>query len=557
MDNKKHFKIFAVVAALLMFLSHGLFIHGRGPQGGNVIIPDTTVALVVEVIDINAIRVELPNGDQGLVRLIGIAPGGTPEAIRHLSRMIMGDYVVLMRDDNVPNRGRWNYMYVYHGWQQDFQLVNARMVLSGYARMHEGHDISQFNENFAQVENIARSVGLGMWGPDLVPVIGRLDPGRRININTATAEILVYLLDIPAALADAMVAARQFTVFQHTDDAKFVHGMTRHIFSANRLLMTVSTNVNTAPISEIATLYGMTTEDAQLFVNSRAVAPFSNLNDIANRGLMTIPQLNANLPFMSIDSIEQIPFARPNFRANINTANHQQLTRAGIPPLLATQIIAQRAHNIPYRHISDLTGFGLDIGQINNIADNIRARTNINLAPLSEIESLFGNNLPQVNISGLMNNRPFNSEMALLTFLDNQAIFDSIQPFIYFNENNPPHVVNINRASSADLIIIGFGENLASSLTVPWRPPMTLPSHVPAAIPANLRPYISLFTNINNATVQELQSLDSSMMIGIVNNLLLYTREQPFGSMEELREFFIGIGHEDIFERIAPFVVLR
>lgn len=518
----------------------------------NDFVDSHTQATVIEVIDVNAIRVMLNNGRSALVRLIGIAPNGSPNAAAFLSTRIMGQEVILTRDNAFDNSGRWNYMYVFH----NDEMINAHMVLSGFARLNEAHAHAAYFLNMQSGQSIARSVGLGMFAAEFRPDITRYG-GSTININTATAAEIIEFLQASPQLASAIVAARTYTVFQNVNDVKFVDGVGREFFSSQRFRMSVSTNINTAALDELASLEGVTHQLAQDIINSRINHPFLNLNELITRGFLNQAQLNTNFPFMSTQTQNTITFARPNFIANINTANHAQMIRAGIPANIANQIITQRANGMPYRNLMDIIGMGIDAAQINQLADNMRTHTNINIAPLSELESLFGNNANQINFTNIINARPFTAVGQISAHIPHN-LFEMASPYMYINERqNLPNLVNINRATAAQLVTAGLETTLSNQITTGTRPFWQLPSQLPAVIPTHLRRNLSLFTNINTASAMELLSLDPALTSVVVSQIDTMRNDQPFGSMAEIREFFESIGHTALYSRIYNVLIFR
>ena len=509
---------------------------------------------VIEIIDINAIRVRTPRGD-ALVRLIGIHHGGTREGINFLAREIMGNYVHVVRDPLFPNVGRWNYMYV----MQVERFINGELILTGFGRLNEGHSRASQFENIQRGQAIARDAGLGQWASELrEPTITQY--GDRININTADAVQIVANFGLEQALADSIVAFRSNTVFQTINDVKFVPGMTWQAFASNRHRMAISTNINTANIPELESLTTVSTAMAEAIVESRSGGrSFTALNQLITRGIMTPGEFAIISPFISLTTESEIQFARPNSRANINLANQSQLVLAGVSFMQATSITSQRGF-LPLRNLQDLIdlpGFET-MPQINALADNLRAYTNINTAPRSEIESLFGRTMPVATIDNIMSRHRFTSTSQLLDYIS-EADFDRIAPFIYVGSRPPYPLINVNTATREQLEEAGF-DNAEATRIVNNRP-ILRPSQLTlwqTAVRPDLRANITLYTNINTATNQELLSLDGAMTQSIVRQIVTYRNDQPFGSFAEVEEFFAADpAMWEMFLRFRRFIILR
>ena len=212
-----------ILMTLLLLLTALLPAQTLDAAADFVFLQSGTTAQVVEVIDVNAIRVRTSDGD-GLVRLIGVHPNGTAAAIDFLSREIMGASVNLLRDVAFPNVGRWNYMYVVLGQHPNARFINGEVVLSGHGRLNEAHSRAEQFEQIRLGQGVAREAGLGMWGHELSePLITYTRV--RINMNTATAAQIVAhfgLTGADVAVASAIVNFRNATVFQHVSDIAFV-----------------------------------------------------------------------------------------------------------------------------------------------------------------------------------------------------------------------------------------------------------------------------------------------------------------------------------------------
>jgi len=511
-------------------------------------------AQVVEIIDINAIRVRTDRGD-ALVRLIGIHHGGTAEGINFLTREIMGTYVHVVRDPLFPDIGRWNYMYV----MLVERFINGELILTGFGRLNEEHSRASQFSNIQTGQAIARDAGLGQWASELsTPIITQY--GERVNINTASAAQIVQHLGAPQALANNIVNFRITNVFQTINDVKFVPGMTWEFFASNRHRMSISTNINTAPLPEIQSLTGITDAQAQAIVEARGGGQsFTELNQLVTRGLITAQQLSVITPFVSTQSVSIIHFARPNIRANMNLASTGQLTSAGATSTQASGIVSQRGHlHLRNLHdLIDLPGFAT-MAQINPLADNLRAYTNLNTAPRSEIESLFGSAVNHTIVDNIMNNRPFGSPSQIESIVG-AALFSVMEPFIYVG-GQPPHIlINLNTATHAQLVDAGFYD--AEATRVINARPILRPSHLDhwqVTLREDLRHVSTLYTNINTASNQELLTLDGAMTQDMVARITSYRNDQPFGSFEELEAFFAADDAMwDVYLRLRNFIILR
>ena len=527
------------------------------------IISDGDTAVVEEVIDINAIRVRLPNGSNAFVRLIGVEPNGSPSSIEFLRSLIMGNSVTLFREPTISNSGRWNYAYVFR-----FQtLINAEIIRSGQGRANAAHSTALLFSTITEGQNIARSFGVGLWASELRPGISIF--GDRININTVPTHILVNELGLTAAQASAIDGFRSNSVFRNVNDVKFALMQvahtpvaaleTRNWFSQNRSRLSIFTNINLASQAELMSLSNAINPDMALnIINSRNNQTFDDINQLLIRGLVNNTLFNNISPFIGLMNMENITFARPNNRANINLATHNQLVQAGASHAQAEVIINQRQHT-PLRNLQDLRGNSnfAQMSQITALMDNLTGFTNINTAVQSEIETLFGNHVNNVNIQAIMAGQPsFTSIHQIAEYMD-ASIFNQISPFIYVTTLNVPNITNINTATHAQLTTnLNLTPEQATQI-INLRP-ITLPSQIPSFITtSNIRNQVSLYTNINTASNHELLTLHPQMTSNMTSTIMLYRQEQPFASLTEIAWLF---GHIDAgvwFGQVSEFLIVR
>jgi DNA uptake protein ComE-like DNA-binding protein len=380
------------------------------------------------------------------------------------------------------------------------------------------------------------------------------------------------LRNVNETLAASITGQRFSVVYQHITDLKFVTGMTPEIFTAIRYNMTVSTNINTASVEEFLTL-GIAEVQAINIVNSRAtIGPFEDIGQLRARNLITQTLFNSIQHFISVEHVERIEFSRPNFRANINLANNSQLTRAGTTAAQANIIIAQRAHR-PLRNLQELlpaTGVltSFNIWQTIALSDNLRTLTNLNTAPISELESLFGTSiLTAAAITGVVNSIISAREIAPLSMADfaqvmsdasvAPAVVNSILPFVYVYEPPVRPLVNLNTASQQQLTDAGIPLATAQQIIRLNRGSIQLPSQIPAFITPAHRELLSLRTNINNATQQELLSLDAAMTPAIAQRIITQRNDQPFGSLAEVEQFFSSLQLSTLYQRIWRVIIVK
>ena len=553
-------KFFAMVLVFVVLLA---FVPSNAYAFANV--TDGSQAVVEEVLDINAIRVRLFNGQEAFVRLIGIEASREPNAIEFLRSRIQGQWVQLFTDPTMPNSGRWNYAYVIMGGRH----INAEIILGGHGRVNTAHSFALRYHEILNGQNLARGFGVGVWAGD--NQFGQIFFGDRVNINTASLHTLLNTLGLTHQQAQAIDSFRQNAVFRTVDDFKFALMATagnasqaaanREWFTQNRGRLSVFTNINTASLVEIASLSNamLVGNTAQNIINSRQAQPFIATSNLVTRGLITDATFATFQHFVGLINQEYVNFSIPNFRANLNTANLNQLMAAGASNAQATVIIDQRTH-LPIRNLQDLIGvpnFGNAV-QTLHLFDNLTARTNINTATRAEIESLFGTFFQGVDINAIMQNRPFANINQILPYM-NSAVFNQISPFIYTTYPGVQNLTNINTATIEQLNALGLTTDQSQQIIN--QRPITQPSQLPTFLTATIRDNITLRTNINTASTFELQTLNPNITNQMISTILLYRQDQPFGSITEIQWLFSqgvqGPLSADWFHLIAPFLIVR
>ena len=524
-------------------------------------LPDQSFARVVQVIDVNSIRVRNQDGEEALVRLIGVSPAGSQGGIAFLQREIAGRNVFLTSDPGFETHqdSRWNYRYVH---MDAGRHINAELVLSGLAVINEHHIHAELIDEISGSQGTAQRFGLGIWANEMRQP-HTLRYANRLNINTATALQITQRTGASALLATNIVNFRTTAVYQQLSDLKFVPGMTREFFEENRHALGVSTNINTATEEELATIF--TLAQARAIVNSRTLQGqglFTSVQELVTRGLVSQVVLNPREPFLSITDDYEITFSRPGFRANLNTASHAQLTRAGATVHQANSIVQNR-EIMPIRNLQDLVGLHTFSITNHNLADNMRAFTNINTAPQSEIESLFGAHLSAVTLNATVESilawrahTPFSNLSQFDALLPAGFDLSTIAPFVYIDELYVPQLVNINTANLAQLVEIGFTQAVAQQiLSAHGRGIWSSPSSLPQFIRNLPQENFSILTNVNTATAFELRSLGIDE--NIVSWIITYRNDQIFGSHAELSELFSSLGHALAFSQIQNFIIFR
>jgi DNA uptake protein ComE-like DNA-binding protein len=333
--------------------------------------------------------------------------------------------------------------------------------------------------------------------------------------------------------------------------------MTKEIYSSNRHLFTVITNINRASETELRSLYLGTRENVNKILQYRARRNFRDLTDLFIESEANIDRefYDRNRHYIAVNDTARVTHSIPVFVVNINTASQSQLNRiSDVPSALASEIVNSRRSGYTFKTLWELDAVHrLNTAQINALSDNLNIYTDINRATHNELESLFGTAQIQRDIDNIIAARTISDINRLRNFMSEDR-FLRIRDHIYAGEMQVPERVNINTANNDQLRSIGMSTSEVSSILA-RRGAMRTPSQ----IPFNIRNYdssVSLYTNINTATVRELRSLNA-FSESVITNIINYREDQPFGSNMEMEDFFRDQGQLNAYRAVSSFMVVR
>jgi competence ComEA-like helix-hairpin-helix protein len=491
-------------------------------------------AVVIEVIDGASIMVKVVGtGETGLVRLIGISvTGDKGPAFNYLSRFLLGNIVALTVDPQIRiASGIWNNLHA----EANDSNVSERMLSMGFASVNEAHSNARNYWALTAAEQFAKSKYLGIWynnKPDETAFAeDYAEPykGPMLNINTASAEDMSRFFGGGSAgsgdqIVNNIVSYRRHNPFGQITDLKFVPGVTKDFFDKNREKIVVSTNVRTASLEELRFLNGITAEDAQKIIDYRSKAFLADIEEL--KGIIGAVKFTGNADFMSIGDVKTIDVRGPYGIFNINEA------------VLGAD---NAAHALNLAAFADTTVKSLDM-----------VANGYNLTAARQIITAV------INGHHSYSYKTFD-ELANLTWpwgTNAAAFINMYSGNMTFGEGEASrNRVNLNTAAFAQLRSVGLTYEDAEAV---FQKRGTLRTWALLADTVDITGFdarITLYTNINKASEFELKSLGFGDKI--IEAVVDYRDDQPFGSRAELLEFFHGI--EAYFDhwRALEFVVVR
>jgi len=529
----------------------------------NVIINGSVSANVIKIIDGDAIEVRLQqSNDTALVKLIGVDAQGYDDAAAFLTEYLLGQTVVLSPDASItPYVGIWNNMYVTLNGEN----VNKLLIEKGYGVTNPSYmSASQFNE-YLTVQRTAKAGNIGIWENGVrengnntyfgnITYTGKLAYKNKhiVNINTATPEMLTEALNnVSGGVANAIVNYREKNPFNTIEEIKFVQGFSKELFDSNRQLLAVCTNVNYADEKELFSIGNITEEEVDDIIDYRRKhTKIPSIGVLKDEKLLSDNRYKKYKNFLSTYDKMKIDITENENVVNVNTANHSQLVAAGLSSKDADKIIEFRKNGYTYKTLGELAkipGIGLSEQQVNEFEDNLNTKTDINEATDYEMKSVFGN-----DASKIIYKRKYVSASDVAEFLDYDK-YSKIKNVIYVGSEEGEYI-NMNTATSAQLTEYGFSSDKARRLSSETN--MKSPSDLPFEITENDR-NASLYTNINKATAKELKSLNHGITDGIINEIISYREEQPFGTADEVLKFFNDRNFFSFYNAVSDILVVR
>ncbi|MDR2902957.1 MAG: helix-hairpin-helix domain-containing protein, partial [Clostridiales bacterium] len=507
-------RIICFILILTVVFSAAPIRMNSAPAGGNyVAINEPVSAKVIEVIDADALVVEIMNtGELALVHMVGIDSAGYTPGFDYVTAKLLGRLVQLVPDAYIKNPvGRWNYARVYLGATD----MSVDLVNNGYATVDTTQGQAVRYSDLAAAEQAASNKNLGLWqlgnGASSYAY-----SGDRVNINTASVSELSEQLKITDRLATAISNYRKDHPFQTIYGVKFVDGMTKALFDEIRPQIVVATNVNEASAAELTMLIGLTEDDADKIIDAREDRAFRSLSDLHEDGALRKTLFRQNEPFISLEDADSIDYTEPDTAVNMNTATESQLRTAGLSNAQARRAADDRA-DYSFKTMRDVTeALTLSKKETDALSDNLHMKTDINNATYDELRSLFGtHSKAAATASDIVSDRPFSSVVSAQQTIPSD-LFARVKDLIYVGEKNKAvspetDYINLNTASAAQLQAAGFSGTQAAKI-IGAQPNMRKAADIPVSPKsAGADGKVTLFTNINQASVAALKTLHPQM----------------------------------------------
>lgn len=562
MNNKKIYRFLSFMILTIVIMSNSKINTFASDYSK---IEGDTYATVTRVFDGETFEAQdVYSGDYYLVKMLGVDSRGYDDAYQFTYDRLMGKRVVLSLDDSITSPDdTWNYCYV----KQDGEIINVKLIMLGYGAV-DISSVGSLYEYYYDVQKQAEEADVGMWEDDGIYDNGYSGGSNNyysqysININSASKSQLMNLDGVSSTLASNIISYRNKNPFNKVSDIKFVNGMTKDIYDDNVDHMHVVTNINKAYEYELTTLDGISESEAEDIIEYREDrAKDITIDDLLDKELLSEDEYRDNKHFITDEDEYRIIYSRGVDSANINTASKNQLKSAGLSTDDTNGILEILDEGYTIKTIGELaysSNVTLSQSDLLALLDNLKVSTDINYSSKSELESLYGSNynIYQDVIDDIMLNRDYDDYDELKDVISD-GDFDKISDNIYIGKNETQYT-NINTATYDELKDLGMSSSDANSI-INARKNNGIKDYTQMPNDVDIRKYddeISLYTNINNTSIYELETLSGDITDSIAEKIIDYTDDQPFGSMVEVYEFFNDMGRIDIYNDISDYIVL-
>lgn len=530
---------------------------------------------VKELYDSELMKVKLYGGEYENIRLVGIDTKSSEEAFAFVKNFVQQTPLVIhLFVDDSGNYIRDEYGFILAEVKDvDTSSLNEELLSQGLSYLEKSYTgISEY-KLLVDAYNYAFDNGFGMHGDgkDINPY------AKKLNINVAnTIELSNLLLGLnqsssstSSTLSQKIYTYAKYNPINTLNELKFIDPIiTNDWIDSNRNKISLVTNINTAEDYELSTLFASSKDEqiADNIIDYRLEHPFTSIDELKKIDGITEKLYNKMYHYVSLKY--ERSYKSTEDVVNINTANESQLKELDfMSEHLAKRIVKYRYNDkYDYKSKEELLKLPspFDPVTFNQIEDNISIYTDINTAGKSEVSSLFGKSSlsstkKALYASRILEKRPFTSIDELKKHMPSSVVKE-ISPYIYVGNKEYAPKININVAK-ADLLedYLDITEKEAEKLakytkyhTVNYYQELDQKVDL-----SDKNQMLTLYTNINTASKEELQLLHSEIKDDLLDNLLKYREEAPFASDVEVSEFFKKYKKTHIYNTFKEYIVFR
>ena len=519
-------------------------------------------ARVLEVVESNVYKLLVLDQESPHIEvygLIGVKPNGNQQAYDYSVKKLLNQTVYLVEDSNIPAQNGIRFCYLY----ADLNIShNEDLIKQGLALADADFKTAKEYLKFTRSQESAKNQSLGIFDYSDKKVSERI-----LNLNTASVEQIAAHFDIDNLKASAWHSRISGNPINRLAELR---ALDAKFFTPEKIMeyaphLHLRTNLQTALPYEIASLTGRVTDSSKItdrILQYRLFKPLSSEEDFKKLNILE-SQRKALRPYLTYGDQFYEFFGIGAKVVNVNTANETQIASA-LSVSSAQAIILRdfsKRYVYPLRNVEELfkPHFPLnkELSSMTALSDNIRLFTPINEADENEIRSLFGKvSVGGYQLAGLikdvMNKRPFRDQAALEKVIG-KTYASQIAKYIYFDTLPQTNFINLNTAGK-DKLAQEF--QLTDSQKSQLRSQYLNPAELPAFLTKHID-RITLYTNVNRASVEEFSQLTPDMTKALAEDIVKARTGEGFYVIEDLRKIFEKHDRQNTFDKIQKYLILQ
>ena len=521
-----------------------------------------TSARVLEVIESNVYRLLILDRQSPHVEvygLIGVKPNGNRQAYDYSVKKLLNQTVYLLEDSNIPAKNGVRFCYLY----ADLNIShNEDLIKQGLALADSDFKTAKAYLTLTRSQESAKTQGLGIFDYSDKKATERI-----LNLNTASVDQIAMHFDIDSFQASAWHSRITENPINRMAELR---ALDKEFFTPEKIMeytpqIHLRTNLQTALPYEITSLTGRISDSSKItdrILQYRLFHSLASEEDFKKLGLLE-SQRKALQPYLTYGEQYYEFFGAGTKVVNINSADETQIISALNVSSAQAAILVNyfKQSSYPLRNVEELFKpyfpLNKELSSITALSDNIHLLTPINEAEETEIRSLFG----KVNVGGyqlaglikdIMNKRPFRDQAALEKVIG-KSYAAQIAKYIYFDTLPQTNLLNLNTAGkdklAKELHLTTFqASQLRSQYLNPSELPEFLTKHASR---------ITLYTNVNRASLEELMQLTPDMTQALAEDIVKARTGEGFYVLEDLRKVFEKHNRQDTFDKIQKFLILQ
>lgn len=560
MKKRQLIRLLVLIVLIMNSLPHLHPVQARG------LIPEVDqpqIALVTNIIDGEVIQVIYLSAMKSTpkvetLRMIGIDTEASDDTFLYVKNQLLGKVIYVLKENlSFPKEDNLIPAYLYINTEESF---NAHLLKQGLAKVAEGYEQASQYEEFLDKESYAYHHGLGKWKIST-------STDDIININLASKELLMTHFSISDAVAQEILNYRRVNPIDRYEEIGLIHeDLDRNFIEKYRSSIHFVTSINSAGLYELSSLVGNVNGPiiAQDIYQTRLFSPFNSLEELKEIASFKPYYLTAS-PYMSLEEIGLSVYPQSDSKvANINTATATEITLStGISLDLSSSYTTYRdLYQIPTYSLAQwsMSNYPWNGLNLRIYIDSLHTKTDINNSGEFELKTLFsksGLNDTDRNalVKKIIDARPYYN-FQTFSLIVGDELYAKVKNFIEIRyvTMSSKKPININTAEKTSVIsYLGLDEKNAKIYQNYSSKYLSL-KQINFSAGAN-QSLITLYTNINKASYDELKNMSKYMTDSLIRQIIERRAQYPFYSKIELENFFKELKLQYVYTVLHPYIV--